>query len=229
MGRNFLAMLARIAALAGLAASASAFAPAALPTRAPRAAATNKISMQRYTYDSGIEWDTQGADWAVNGGLFGAVGDVIWAREAEVKHGRICMLAATGAIVQDLYTFPFMSKWYQGEKMWGLHDAAIKSGAMWQVLFFVGLLEIPFMLNLANGSVDGTGDLGFDPLGLKSDPDTFARRQLTEVKNGRLAMIAISGMTHHYFLTGKGPIQFLTGIPNFKSCLSAAVDTGLCK
>ena len=34
--RNFLAMLARIAALAGLAASASAFAPAALPTRAPR-------------------------------------------------------------------------------------------------------------------------------------------------------------------------------------------------
>merc|ERR1712216_319922 len=91
------------------------------PTRAPRAAATQKISMQRYTYDSGIEWDTKGADWAVNGGLFGAVGDAIWAREAEVKHGRICMLAATGAIVQDLYTFPFMSKWYQGEKMWGLH------------------------------------------------------------------------------------------------------------
>merc|ERR1712216_1111112 len=181
-----IAMYARVAALAGLVASATAFAPAALPTRAPRAAATQKISMQRYTYDSGIEWDTQGADWAVNGGLFGAVGEVIWAREAEVKHGRICMLAATGAIVQDLYTFPFMSKWYQGEKMWGLHDAAIKSGAMWQVLFFVGLLEIPFMLNLANGSVDGTGDLGFDPLGLKADPDTFARRQVTEIKNGRL-------------------------------------------
>merc|ERR1712216_420569 len=84
-----IAMYARVAALAGLVASATAFAPAALPTRAPRAAATQKISMQRYTYDSGIEWDTQGADWAVNGGLFGAVGDVIWAREAEVKHGRI--------------------------------------------------------------------------------------------------------------------------------------------
>merc|ERR1712216_668413 len=224
-----IAMYARVAALAGLVASATAFAPAALPTRAPRAAATQKISMQRYTYDSGIEWDTQGADWAVNGGLFCAVGDVIWAREAEVKHGRICMLAATGAIVQDLYTFPFMSKWYQGEKMWGLHDAAIKSGAMWQVLFFVGLLEIPFMLNLANGSVDGTGDLGFDPLGLKDDPDTFARRQVSEIKNGRLAMIAISGMTHHYFLTGKGPIQFITQIPNFKSCAAAAIDTGLCK
>ena len=198
---------------------------------APKAVPVKKapVAGGRFTYDSGVEWDTQGADWAVGGGLFGTIGDVVWAREAEVKHGRICMLAATGAIVQDLYTFPFMSKWYQGEKMWGLHDAAIKSGAMWQVLFFVGLLEIPFMLNLAFGQTDGTGDLGFDPLGLKSDPDTFARRQLTEIKNGRLAMIAISGMTHHYFLTGKGPIQFLTGIPNFKSCLSAAVDTGLCK
>ena len=40
----------------------------------------------------------QGADWAINGGLFGAVGDIVWAREAEVKHGRVCMLAATGAV-----------------------------------------------------------------------------------------------------------------------------------
>lgn len=183
----------------------------------------------RFSYADGNEWDTVGADWAVNGGVFGQIGDVIWAREAEVKHGRICMLAATGSIVQDLYTFPFMNKWYKGEKMWGLHEAAIKSGALWQVLFFVGLLEIPFLLNLRNGQVDGTGDLGFDPLGLKDDPEAYARRQLTEVKNGRLAMIAIGGMTHHYFLTGKGPIQFLTQIPNFKSCAAAAVDTGLCK
>ena len=78
------------------------------------------------------------------------------------------------------------------------------------------------------GTVDGTGDIGFDPLGLK-DSDEFAANQVKEIKNGRLAMIAISGMTHHYFLTGKGPIEFLTQIPNFKSCAATAVDTGLCK
>jgi hypothetical protein len=60
-------------------------------------------------------------------------GSVTWAREAEVKHGRICMLAALGSIVQDVYHFPFFDKWYNGEKVWGLHDAAIKSGALWQV------------------------------------------------------------------------------------------------
>ena len=187
------------------------------------------MQSNRFAPGLGNDWDTNGADWAINGGLFGAVGDVIWAREAEVKHGRICMLAATGSIVQDVYTFPFMDKWYKGEKMWGLHEAAIKSGAMWQVLFFVGLLEIPFLLKLANGSIDGTGDIGFDPLGLKNDPEQFAANQLKEVKNGRLAMIAIGGMTHHYFLTGKGPIEFITQIPNFKSCAAAAVETGLCK
>jgi hypothetical protein len=35
--------------------------------------------------------------------------------------------------------------------------------------------------------------------------------QLAEIKNGRLAMLAISGIVHHYFITGKGPIQFVTG------------------
>ena len=39
----------------------------------------------------------------------------------------------------------------------------------------------------------------------------LARRQLVELKNGRLAMIATAGMLHHYFLTGKGPIELITG------------------
>ena len=40
---------------------------------------------------------------------------------------------------------------------------------------------------------------GFDPLGMAQDTDSFNKRQVTEVKNGRLAMIAISGITlnHH--------------------------------
>jgi hypothetical protein len=87
-----------------------------------------------------------------------------------------------------------------------------------QVLWFIGLLEIPFLLRLRDGSVDGTGDLGFDPLGLKQDSEAFALNQVKEIKNGRLAMIAIGGITHHYFLTGKGPIEFITQVCAKASC-----------
>jgi hypothetical protein len=98
-----------------------------------------------------------------------------------------------------------------------------------QVLFFIGWLELPFLIKLREGTLDGTGDIGFDPAGLKNSPNEYAMNQVREIKNGRLAMIAISGMTHHYFLTGKGPIEFASQIPNFKSCAQAAVYTGLCK
>jgi hypothetical protein len=40
-----------------------------------------------------------------------------------------------------------------------------------------------------------------------------------ELKNGRLAMIAVGGMVHHYLLVGRGPIEFLKNIPNFKNPL----------
>ena len=36
--------------------------------------------------------------------------DVRWLREAELKHGRVCMLAATGFIVQDVFKFPGVDK-----------------------------------------------------------------------------------------------------------------------
>lgn len=39
----------------------------------------------------------------------------------------------------------------------------------------------------------------------------LCRLQLAEIKNGRLAMIAIGGIVHHYLITGKGPVQLLTG------------------
>ena len=37
------------------------------------------------------------------------------------------------------------------------------------------------------------------------------RLQLAEMKKGRLAMLAVGGIVHHYFITGKGPVQLLTG------------------
>lgn len=49
----------------------------------------------------------------------------------------------------------------------------------------------------------GPGDLNFDPLNLKpSDPETWEKVQLRELKNGRLAMLAIAGMLYTESLNG---------------------------
>merc|ERR1712216_54353 len=145
------------------AASASAFAPAAVLPRATKRIATNGPKMQ--LYNDGIE---QGASvtasyigWknlerptseAFDGTWAGDVGfdplgisdliDVRWLREAELKHGRVCMLAATGMIVRDVATFPGVTTTFGDSKMTALHDAAVKQGAMQQLLVWIGFFEL---------------------------------------------------------------------------------------
>ena len=47
------------------------------------------------------------------------------------------------------------------------------------------------------------GDIGFDPLGLKpTDEAEFLKMQNKELNNGRLAMIAVAGMTAQELVTG---------------------------
>lgn len=49
------------------------------------------------------------------------------------------------------------------------------------------------------------GDFGFDPLGIyPTTPEKQNEMQLKELKNGRLAMIAIGGMVAGAAVTGNG-------------------------
>lgn len=50
-----------------------------------------------------------------------------------------------------------------------------------QVLFFIGLLEIPFLIKLREGSIDGTGDLAFDPAQIKQNTETYYKNQVSPV------------------------------------------------
>uniref|UniRef100_UPI0032B08E3F ACPII-1 n=1 Tax=Chroomonas placoidea TaxID=173977 RepID=UPI0032B08E3F len=229
----------RLSILAACLAAAQAFtSPAALLRPSTRAAVSRGPSMQLYKdgiiQGLGVE-AIPGAGRPANldGTLVGDVGfdplgfsnwlDLRWAREAEIKHGRVAMLAATGMIVQDAYKFPGFEGEFGGAAMMKLHNLAVEQGAMQQLLLWLGLLEIisgvPAIIQTLNGSERQPGDFGFDPLNCGANPDTLARRQLTELKNGRLAMIAVGGMVHHYLLVGRGPIEFITNIPNFKNPL----------
>ena len=153
--------------------------------------------------------------------------DPIWAREAEVKHGRVAMTAVFGLIVQELAPRGVPFPWFEGEKVLALHDKLVSVGAAWQLLVFIGIFELLFLQKYAEGGLDGTGNYGiydyFDPLGLAKDEATFETNRLKEVKNGRLAMIAFSGIIHHYLITGKGPIEFITA-PPLKDCVAKASE-----
>ena len=107
--------------------------------------------------------------------------DLKWLREAEIKHGRVCMLAATGFCVQDVATFPGVIKTFGPAKMTALHDVAVKQGAMQQLLVWLGFIEIfgfVAIVQMLQGSERQPGDFGFDPLNCGANEQALARRQV---------------------------------------------------
>lgn len=58
----------------------------------------------------------------------------------------------------------------------------------------------------------------FDPLGLAKDPSKMAVFKVNEIKNGRLAMVAVSGAIHHAAITNQNLLEQLTAgnvLPKF--------------
>jgi hypothetical protein len=54
-----------------------------------------------------------------------AIGDVRFLQEAEIKHCRLAMLAVLGSVVQDVYTFPGVTKVTGGAKLTAAHDKIV--------------------------------------------------------------------------------------------------------
>jgi len=135
-------------------------------------------------------------------------------REAELKHGRICMLAWLGFISVDvgfrIYPFPDA---YEGLSSVTAHDALVEQGAMSQIFLWCGLAEVVAsvaVIQMLEGSGREPGDFGLDPLGfLKGKTEEEANEmKLREIKNGRLAMLAFSGVVTQAVLT-QGPFPYV--------------------
>ncbi len=122
-------------------------------------------------------------------------------REAELKHGRICMLATVGwaAVDTGLRVYPIPAGLEDVKSAAAAHDAAVAQGGLTQIFIWIALAEMASWLGVSQmlqGSGREPGDFGFDPLGFiknKSDEDV-KKMKLRELKNGRLAMLGFSGM-----------------------------------
>jgi len=119
--------------------------------------------------------------------------DLNYAREAELKHGRISMLAIVGMIVQESGIH------WPGEQFTNTDPfgAVASVGFAGNFQVFLAIAGIEFA-NLNRTYGDGEpGDLGWDFKGLlknMSDEEVMERKT-SEIVHCRLAMIAITGAT----------------------------------
>jgi len=134
-----------------------------------------------------------------------------WMREAELKHGRICMLAVTGFAAVDM-GFRFPGAKYADLTSVTAHDAMVASGNMGFLFLAVALIELissVALVQAAQGSGRVPGDFALDPMKFtqKNEKET-ERLRLAEVTHARLAMLAFSGMVTQAVAVGdKFPYQ----------------------
>ena len=117
------------------------------------------------------------------------------------------MLATVGFVVPEFIRVPGEQFSFEAiPKVIDAHDALPDS--MIQIFGWISFLEactFPAMAGLGSGYDRKPGDFSFDPLGLyPTDPAKRKNMQLAELKNGRLAMIAIGGMVAGAAVSGHG-------------------------
>mmetsp|Transcript_12373 Transcript_12373/g.29010 ORF Transcript_12373/g.29010 Transcript_12373/m.29010 type:complete len:249 (-) Transcript_12373:255-1001(-) len=129
-----------------------------------------------------------------------------WMREAELKHGRVAMLAWFGWVATDGgfgMTLRFPGDIYSVENIpnaYNAHNILVDQGSMAFLLFAVAFIEFctgAALVQVSKGELEReAGDFSLDPLSfLKGKSDDEVKRMKTrELLNGRLAMLAFSAV-----------------------------------
>jgi len=135
--------------------------------------------------------------------------DIKWLREAELKHGRVCMLATIGFVAEQYVQFPGFTA--APDALQAIYTAPVNMTAL--LLFAAGYIESSTyngkltMLDMfeGEGAKRAPGDLNFGKRFLPGDKAKADDLAMKELSNGRLAMLAFSGMVHHNLVV-KGPL-----------------------
>lgn len=122
--------------------------------------------------------------------------DLNYARWAELKHGRISMLAIVGLVAEQYIHLPGAA--YSNPDPFGAVQS-VGTGVNMQILFWCGVVELMHYDKHYDDSAPG--DIGwYGPFFGKKTPEERAILQLQEIKHCRLAMLAIVGASTQYLL-----------------------------
>jgi len=133
---------------------------------------------------------------------------LLFYREAEIKHGRICMSASLGFLVAERW-HPIYGGAIDVPSVAAGKDARLLP--FWAAIFVLAGGVESQSFDRASFGGDGAledgeepGDIGYDPLGLlPSDPEELEEIQNKEILNGRFAMISLLGMVAEELVTGE--------------------------
>merc|ERR1719173_109796 len=171
-------------------------------------------------------------------------------RESEIKHGRIAMFGFVGYIVHaNGVHWPWKGPWesiptdVSPQEMWDLTPEAAK----WQIILTIGFLEF-WRENAYVLKADGEahymrgGKPGYFPtfdnlphpapfnlydpfkLSKNASPEKKAKGLLTEVNNGRLAMIGLMGFLAETKVPGSVPALTSRGLKPYSGEIMAPFD-----
>uniref|UniRef100_A0A7S3PV12 Plastid light harvesting protein n=1 Tax=Chaetoceros debilis TaxID=122233 RepID=A0A7S3PV12_9STRA len=203
-----------LALSAALVASATAFAPA------PSAKAATSVAATGFEEVGGVAWDplSLGKLEDANDTFPNMFPKSQYLQEAEIKHGRMSMLAWTGVwathvggmgLGMHISGMPIESDW---TKALGV-VAAEQPALFGAILLFISVAEGESVGhsgdNWRNMSTKEPGNLGFDisGLGKKMSEEEAARYKIVELKNGRAAMIAMASLFAMESIPGSVPLM----------------------
>lgn len=126
---------------------------------------------------------------------------VMWMREAEIKHARLAMLAVIGWPLGELVNSGFLHSYgdLHGRTPSLFNGGLLEVYAPMWAIFLAGASYVE--LTSIESGAGANGDYKFDPLNVGGANDRDM--QSKELKNGRLAMMAITGFAVQEFLWGK--------------------------
>jgi len=137
--------------------------------------------------------------------------DLYWMTEAELKHGRIAMLAVVGLLGQEAgVVFPGNPSGSNSiDVFWQLVEK--NPAAIVSAFLILGFVELISGIAVTEGRKSGDrapGEFGFNPLKFGTTEASKKDLAVKEVRNGRLAMWAAAGILLAEATTGKSALGY---------------------